>query len=106
MARGNGAGAGSDKANEDVVETVDTVGDETATDETLGKKTDASDETKYEMSQLRTHCLSLFGVTTSTFDGATQGLTGSQTIAQIKKALLEWGGKELKKWQEEDLTDE
>jgi len=55
-----------------------------------------SSETKYELSKLRENCLPLFGVTTSIFDGATEGVSGQQTIEKTKRTIDEWSGKELR----------
>lgn len=47
-------------------------------------------ERKIPIEKLRRSCLKLFGVTPSTFDGATAGLTGSFTTAEMRSYLSEW----------------
>ena len=42
---------------------------------------------KFPLAKLQEHCYELFGVTTSTFAGATNGKTGDYTIDEIKKFL-------------------
>ncbi|MEG1894641.1 MAG: hypothetical protein RR162_00275 [Oscillospiraceae bacterium] len=59
-----------------------------------------ADETKaaptYSIEKLRENCLTLFGVSVSTFDGATCDLTGEKTVEEMKNALTKWGEKEVK----------
>lgn len=47
--------------------------------------------TKFSISRLRKDCFSLFGVTVSTFDGATHGLTGNYTVDEMKARIEKWG---------------
>ncbi|MBQ3009660.1 MAG: hypothetical protein IJA35_00795 [Clostridia bacterium] len=51
---------------------------------------------KIPIAKLRRSCVTLFGVTPSTFDGATIGLTGSYTVDEIKTILKKWLNKEVK----------
>ena len=50
---------------------------------------------KAPVEKFRKHCITLFGVTPSTFDGATAGLTGEYTADELKAAINEWLGKEV-----------
>lgn len=51
---------------------------------------------KFTIATLRKNCLKLFGVTTSTFDGATLGLNGEYTVEEIKTVIEKWHKKEVK----------
>lgn len=52
-------------------------------------------EPKFTIEQLRKHCLTLFNVTSSTFDGAFYGHEGEFTKAEAKEIILTWlSGKE------------
>ena len=51
---------------------------------------------KFSISKLRENCVKLFGVSTSTFDGATYKLKGEYTIEETKKYIEEWKKKEVK----------
>ena len=51
---------------------------------------------KFTIATLRNNCLKLFGVTTSTFDGATLGLDGEYTVEEIKYVINKWRKKEVK----------
>ncbi len=48
---------------------------------------------KFTIAQLKANCLNLFGVSTSTFVGATYGMTGKYTIDEMKETLEAWGKK-------------
>lgn len=50
----------------------------------------ATVERKIPIEKLRRGCLKLFGVTPSTFDGATVGLTGKFTVAEMKAHIGKW----------------
>lgn len=55
-----------------------------------GKK----EEAVYKVEKLRTNCMKLFGVTTSTFDGAFYGNKATElTVAQAKAVLDKWLGR-------------
>ena len=49
-----------------------------------------SAERKIPIEKLRRSCLKLFGVTPSTFDGATVGLTGKFTVAEMQVHIDKW----------------
>lgn len=51
---------------------------------------------KFLIEKLREHSLELFGITLSTFDGATDGMTGEYTVEEIKSHIENWGKKEVK----------
>lgn len=51
---------------------------------------------KFTVEKLRENCLTLFGVTTSTFDGATNGLDGAYTVDEMKDKIAKWQNKEVK----------
>jgi len=53
--------------------------------------------TKYPIEKLRYNCFALFGVTTSTFDGATLGYNGEYSVDEIKKAIDKWQKTTVKK---------
>ena len=53
-------------------------------------------EVKFSIDKLREHCLALFGVTSSTFDGATYGLNGDFTVEEMSYHIAEWQSKEVK----------
>ena len=56
----------------------------------------AVEEQSYSLEQLRANCLTLFGVTQSTFDGATYGLAGNFSIEKMKSHIKLWQKKEAK----------
>ena len=58
---------------------------------------EVSTEPKYSIEKLRSNCLKLFGVTTSTFDGATHGLNGEYTVKEMKNVIDKWRNTTLKK---------
>jgi len=53
-------------------------------------------QTKYSIEKLRENCLKLFGISQSTFDGASYGLTGKYTVAEMKSVITKWQNKEVK----------
>ena len=55
-------------------------------------------EQTYTLEKLRTNCRELFGVSTTTFAGATAALPNKKqyTVAEIKKVIDEWLKKEAK----------
>ena len=55
----------------------------------------AATEPKFTIERLRANCLTLFGVTTSTFDGATYGLSGEFTVEEIEKTIEKWKKKTI-----------
>lgn len=50
----------------------------------------SAEGTKFPLERLRQDCLKLFGVTTSTFDGATFGKTEKYTVDEVKKFIEAW----------------
>lgn len=58
--------------------------------------TPTKEAAKFTVGKLRENCLTLFGVTTSTFDGATHGLDGEYTVEEMNKKIAEWQNKEAK----------
>lgn len=50
----------------------------------------AAVERKIPIEKLRRGCLKLFGITPSTFDGATVGLTGKFTVAEMQAHIDKW----------------
>lgn len=59
------------------------------------KKTATAKEPEkyYAIEKLRANCRRLFGVSTSTFAGATYGMDGYYTVKQIKSRIEAWGKK-------------
>ncbi len=51
---------------------------------------------KFPLEKLATGCKTLFGVSASTFAGATAGMTGDYSIAEIKEHITKWLKKEVK----------
>ncbi|MBQ8331138.1 MAG: hypothetical protein IJX94_01395 [Clostridia bacterium] len=49
----------------------------------------------FGIEKLRANCVTLFGVTTSTFDGATHGLEGEFTVEAMKQTIEEWKNKKI-----------
>ena len=54
-----------------------------------------SEATKFPLETLRRDCMKLYGVTTSTFDGATLGMAGAYGIEEIRSLLRAWKTKEV-----------
>lgn len=50
----------------------------------------AEEGRKIPIEKLRRSCVNLFGVTPSTFDGATAGLTGKYTVAEMQVHIDKW----------------
>lgn len=49
-----------------------------------------ANEPLFSLESLRADCLTIFGITQSTFDGATYGLKGKFTISTIKELIEVW----------------
>lgn len=49
----------------------------------------------FTIERLRQNCLDLFGVTVSTFDGATHNLTGLFTVEEMKAKIKVWQEKPI-----------
>lgn len=45
---------------------------------------------KFTIEKLKQNCLSIFGVSTSTFVGATYGMTGKYTVEEMKTHIETW----------------
>jgi hypothetical protein len=53
-------------------------------------KSEQTTTTVFPLERLRKDCYTLFGVTTSTFDGATYGLNGEHSVESLKKVIAKW----------------
>lgn len=53
-------------------------------------------ERKIPLENLRRSCVKLFGVSFSTFDGATVGLSGKYTVDEMRGIIGAWLRKEVK----------
>jgi hypothetical protein len=63
----------------------------------MSKDTEKSaPEVKYSIGTLSKNCKKLFGVSQSTFAGATFGLTGEFTVEDMDGKIKEWLKKEVK----------
>lgn len=51
---------------------------------------EAQAEPVFTNAQLRPDCRTLFGVSASTFDGATANLPGEHTVAQVREHIEKW----------------
>lgn len=51
---------------------------------------------KFTVEQLRPHALKLFGVSQSTYAGATHNLDGEYTVEEMKDHINKWLKKEVK----------
>lgn len=51
---------------------------------------------KYAVEKLQENCQQLFGVSTSTFAGATYGMTGTYTVEEMRTYLETWKKKGVK----------
>lgn len=51
---------------------------------------------KYTVEKLQENCRQLFGVSTSTFAGATYGMTGTYTVEEMRVHLETWKKKGVK----------
>lgn len=51
---------------------------------------------KYTVEKLGKHCRELFGVSSSTYAGATYGMTGEYSVEEMKTHIEKWGKKEVK----------
>jgi hypothetical protein len=50
---------------------------------------------KFPVEKLAAHCRQLFGVSSCTFAGATQGMTGEYTVEEMKAHIKKWCGQEV-----------
>ena len=60
------------------------------------EKVVVSTEPKFSLEQLRKHCVRLFNITSSTFDGAFYGRTGEYTVKEAQGVINEWLRKEAR----------
>lgn len=60
------------------------------------EKTAEKAERKIPLENLRRSCVKLFGVSFSTFDGATVGLSGKYTVNEMRDIIDAWLRKEVK----------
>lgn len=51
---------------------------------------------KFPLEKLAAGCMTLFGVTQSTFAGATAGMSGDYSVAEMKEHITKWLKKEVK----------
>lgn len=51
---------------------------------------------KYAIAKLQENCRQLFGVSTSTFAGATYGMTGKYTVNEMRAHIEAWKKREVK----------
>lgn len=63
--------------------------------ESTGVSATAAQKPRFTLARLRQDCLKLFGVTSSTFDGATRGLTGDFTVAELRTHIDGWKKKKI-----------
>ena len=63
--------------------------DETAITETPSPAP-APRSPKFTVERLRRDCFGLFGITASTYDGATHGLTGEFSVAEMRAVIQKW----------------
>ncbi len=59
-------------------------------------KTGAAAPRKFELSKLQENCRALFGVSTSTFVGATVGMKGRYSVEEMKAHIEDWKKKGVK----------
>ena len=52
---------------------------------------------KFTIEKLRQNCMTLFGISTSTYSAATYGMTGKYSIEEIKAHLETWQKQTWKK---------
>lgn len=51
---------------------------------------------KFSVEKLQENCRKLFGVSTSTFAGATYGMTGKYTVEEMRAHIEAWKKREVK----------
>ena len=56
----------------------------------------AKQAAKFPVEKLAANCRQLFGVSSCTFAGATYGMTGEYTVAEMKAHIKAWCSKEVK----------
>ena len=55
----------------------------------------ATNQPVFSLERLRRDCFKVFGVTSSTFDGAAHGLDGDFTVDEIRKIINDWQSKPI-----------
>lgn len=71
--------------------------DENTANQAAEEPVKTSDERKFPYEVLKTNCVKLFHVTSSTFAGATIGKeTGSYTVSEMQSIVDSWLKKEVK----------
>lgn len=63
---------------------------------TVAAQAQAEAGMKFTVEKLRENCRQLFGVSTSTFIGATYGMTGKYTVEEMRTHIEKWGKKGVK----------
>lgn len=58
------------------------------------KKQQGKATKKFTVEKLGKNCRELFGVSSSTYAGATYGMTGDYTVEEMKAHIEKWGKKE------------
>lgn len=66
-------------------------------DKAKTKTETSTEESKFSLDVLRKNCVKLFKVSSSTFDGATNGLVGDFTVTEIKNKIKGWCEQPIKK---------
>lgn len=66
----------------------------TSAEAETGKKTEK--EQKYSIETMKKACITLFGVSTSTYIAATYNLKGEYTVSEMKKHIDNWLKEEVK----------
>ena len=59
-------------------------------------KGNGASATKFPIDTLGKHSRELFGCSSTTFAGATAGLTGEYTVEEMEKVIKDWSEKEVK----------
>ena len=57
------------------------------------KSSESKKPAVFSLGRLRIDCFKLFGITTSTFDGATHKLKGEYTVEDMRKIITDWQSK-------------
>lgn len=61
----------------------------------MATKKTTTNEIEYTLESLRESCVKLFGCSTAVFDGATLGMTGSYSTAEMSKVISAFLNKEI-----------
>lgn len=61
----------------------------------MAKKTGSSENApKFPIDKLGKYCMELYGCSSTTFAGATAGLTGEYTVEEMEEIIKKWSKKE------------